>query len=119
MKISYRVGIIPGPWPDDGDLQGFLWRLIDLCEESEIDSIWFSERLSSPIPVLEPMPSIFAVAARTTRLNFGPSLFITPFRIFARVQPVLAQAFKAENRRECMVRAPVSRELLRPIRGDC
>ena len=79
MKISYRVGIIPGPWPDDGG-QDFLWRLIDLCETTEIDSIWFSERLSSPIPVPEPVTTMAAVAARTKRLKFGPSVMTLPFR---------------------------------------
>jgi probable F420-dependent oxidoreductase len=79
MKISYRVGIIPGPWPDDGG-QDFLWRLIDLCESTEIDSIWFSERLSSPIPVPEPVTTMAAVAARTKRLKFGPSVITLPFR---------------------------------------
>ena len=80
MKISYRVGIIPGPWPDDGDLQGFLWHLIDLCEGSEIDSIWFSERLSSPTAIPEPITTMAAVAARTKRLKFGPSVLTLPFR---------------------------------------
>jgi probable F420-dependent oxidoreductase len=79
MKISYRVGIIPGPWPDHGG-QDFLWRLIDLCENSEIDSIWFSERLSSPIPVPEPVTTMAAVASRTKRLKFGPSVITLPFR---------------------------------------
>jgi probable F420-dependent oxidoreductase len=79
MKISYRVGVIPGPWPDEGG-QDFLWRLIDLCEQSEIDSLWFSERLSSPIPVPEPITTMAALAARTTRLKFGPSVLTLPFR---------------------------------------
>jgi probable F420-dependent oxidoreductase len=80
VKISYRVGVMPGPWPDDAVLPGFLWELIDLCERSEIDSLWFSERLSSPIPVPEPMITMAALAARTTRLKFGPSVLTIPFR---------------------------------------
>ena len=52
----------------------------DLCEKSEIDSLWFSERLSSPLPVPEPMTAMAAVAARTSRLKFGPSVFVAPFR---------------------------------------
>jgi len=57
MQIKYRIGIMPGPWPvgPPGEGADFFWRLIDLCERTEIDSIWFSDRLSSPIPVLEPM----------------------------------------------------------------
>ncbi len=78
---------MPGPWPGGG-LDGgrdFLWQLIDLCERTAIDSIWFSDRLSSPLPVLEPMTTMAAVAARTQRLKFGPSVLVAPFR-----SPVLA-----------------------------
>ena len=80
MRIKYRVGVMPGPWPEaPGDAE-FLWRFIDLCEASAIDSLWFSDRLSSPLPVPEPMTTMAAVAARTRRLKFGPSVFVTPFR---------------------------------------
>src|SRR5882724_12542997 len=87
MQIKYRIGIMPGPWPvgPPGEGADFFWRLIDLCERTEIDSIWFSDRLSSPIPVLEPIIAMAAVAARTQRLKFGPSVLVAPFRA-----PVLA-----------------------------
>ena len=75
---------MPGPWPEDAGAD-FFWRFVDLCEASAIDSLWFSERLSSPLPVPEPMAAMAAVAARTTRLKFGPSVLITPFR-----NPVMA-----------------------------
>lgn len=80
MTIKYRIGVMPGPWlagPEGGE---FLWRFIDCCERSDIDSVWFSERLSSPLPVLEPMTTMAAVAARTRRLKFGPSVLVAPFR---------------------------------------
>src|SRR5438876_12111066 len=82
MPIKYRIGIMPGPWPGGPPGEGldFFWRLIDVCERTEIDSIWFSDRLSSPLPVLEPMTTMAAVAARTQRLKFGPSVLIAPFR---------------------------------------
>jgi len=79
VEIKYRVGVMPGPWPADASAD-FFWRFVDLCERSAIDSVWFSERLSSPLPVPEPMTAMAAVAARTTRLKFGPSVLITPFR---------------------------------------
>jgi len=88
MRIKYRVGVIPGPWPDEGSSGGgaaFLWRFVELCERTGIDSVWFSERLSSPLPVPEPMTTLAAVAARSERLKFGPSVLIMPFRT-----PVLA-----------------------------
>ena len=79
MIIKYRIGVMPGPWPA---LEGpeYLWRFVDICESTEIDSAWFSERLSSPIPVPEPMTTMAAIAARTRRLKFGPSVLIAPFR---------------------------------------
>jgi probable F420-dependent oxidoreductase len=80
MQIKYRIGVLPGPWSGgDGGVDLF-WRFVDLCERTEIDSVWFSERLSSPLPVLEPITTMAAVAARTRRLKFGPSVLIAPFR---------------------------------------
>src|SRR6185436_16309414 len=80
MQIKYRVGVMPGPWPSGPAGRDFFWRFVELCEKSEIDSLWFSERLSSPLPIPEPMTAMAAIAARTTRLKFGPSVFVTPFR---------------------------------------
>lgn len=80
MKISYRIGVMPGPWPEQAEMPGALWDLIDLCERTEIDSLWFSERLSSPTPMPEPITTMAAIAARTTRLKFGPSVLTLPFR---------------------------------------
>jgi len=79
MQIKYRVGVMPGPWPADGG-PDFFWRFVELCEKSAIDSVWFSERLSSPAPVLEPMTTMAAVAARTQTLKFGPSVIVLPYR---------------------------------------
>lgn len=80
MRIKYRVGVMPGPWTTGSDGVDLFWRFIDLCETTDIDSVWFSERLTSPQPVLEPMTTMAAVAARTSRLKFGPSVLIAPFR---------------------------------------
>ncbi len=80
MQIKYRLGVMPGPWPAGDEGLDLLWRFVDLCERTAIDSVWFSERLSSPQPVPEPMTTMAAVAARTRRLKFGPSVLIAPFR---------------------------------------
>lgn len=79
MKIKYRIGVMPGAWPTTATEPDLLWQLVDLCEKTAVDSLWFSERLSSPLPVLEPLTTMAAVAARTSRLKFGPSVLITPF----------------------------------------
>ena len=80
MTVKYRVGIMPGPWPPGRDGAAFLWTLCDLLERSEVDSIWLSDRLSSPAPVPEVMTTLAAIAARTTRLKFGPSVVVLPYR---------------------------------------
>jgi len=80
MEIKYRIGIMPGPWPAGPGGAGFLWELVELCERSAIDSIWFSDRLSSPLPVPEAMTTLAAIAARTVRLKFGPSVLVLPYR---------------------------------------
>ena len=80
VEMKYRVGIMPGPWPAGKDGAEFLWTLTDLCERSGIDSLWLSDRLSSPLPVLEPLTALAAVAARTERIKFGPSVLVLPFR---------------------------------------
>ena len=80
MTIKYRVGIMPGPWPPGPDGAAFLWTLCDLLERSDVDSIWLSDRLSSPVPVPEVMTTLAAIAARTTRLKFGPSVVVLPYR---------------------------------------
>jgi probable F420-dependent oxidoreductase len=78
--IKYRVGVMPGPWPHGRDGVDFLWALTDFLEASDIDSLWLSDRLSSPAPVPEVMTTLAAVAARTTRLKLGPSVVVLPYR---------------------------------------
>jgi probable F420-dependent oxidoreductase len=80
MSVKYRIGVMPGPWPTGADGADLFFRLVDVAERGEIDSLWFSERLSSPLPVLEPLTAMAAVGARTRRLKFGPSVLVTPFR---------------------------------------
>ena len=80
MTVKYRIGIMPGPWPPGRDGAGFLWTLCDMLERSDVDSIWLSDRLSSPAPVPEVMTTLAAIAARTTRLKFGPSVVVLPYR---------------------------------------
>ena len=59
--IKYRIGIMPGPWPPGREGGDFLWALCDFLERSDIDSIWLSDRLSSPAPVPEVMTTLAAV----------------------------------------------------------
>ncbi len=80
MTIKYRIGIMPGPWPPGRGGAAFLWTLCEMLERSDVDSIWLSDRLSSPAPVPEVMTTLAAIGARTTRLKFGPSVVVLPYR---------------------------------------
>ncbi|GIW07134.1 MAG: LLM class F420-dependent oxidoreductase [Dehalococcoidia bacterium] len=60
------------------------WSWIDLCEREGIDSIWISDRVTGPQPSLEPITAFAAIAGRTRRLKFGPSVLVLPLR-----QPVV------------------------------
>src|SRR5215813_2365773 len=80
MEIKYRIGVMPGPWRPGRDGAEFLWTLCDFLEQSGIDSLWLSDRLSSPAPVPEVMTTLAAVAARTVKLKFGPSVIVLPYR---------------------------------------
>lgn len=71
---------MPGPWAPGPAGRELFWQFVDLCERTDIDSVWFSDRLSSPLPLPEPVTAMAAIAARTRRLKFGPSVLIAPFR---------------------------------------
>jgi probable F420-dependent oxidoreductase len=76
--MSVRIGIGLAGFPF-ADAAGF-WRWIDLCEDSAIDSLWFSERLVSAQPILEPMATMALIAGRTRRIKFGMNAVVLPLR---------------------------------------
>jgi probable F420-dependent oxidoreductase len=78
-----RIGIMPGPSADGAAGADAFWRLVALCEESAIDSLWVSDRLLAP--TLEPIAALAAAIGRTRRLKFGTAVLVLPFR-----SPVLA-----------------------------
>jgi alkanesulfonate monooxygenase SsuD/methylene tetrahydromethanopterin reductase-like flavin-dependent oxidoreductase (luciferase family) len=76
--MSIRIGMGVAGFPFSSPAAFLRW--VDLCEESPIDSIWFSERLVSAVPTLEPMVAMALVAGRTERLKFGMNAIVLPFR---------------------------------------
>ena len=76
--MSTRIGLGFGVFPFS-DVKAF-WRWIDYCDESEIDSIWLSERLVGTPPQLEPLTALAAIAGRTRRLKFGMNTTVLPLR---------------------------------------
>jgi hypothetical protein len=35
MRIKYRIGVMPGPWPSGPGGRDFFWQFVELCEKSE------------------------------------------------------------------------------------
>jgi probable F420-dependent oxidoreductase len=54
------------------------FEVVDACERLGWDSIWFSERAASDAP--DTLVAMAAVAGRTKRLKFGPSVMVVPGR---------------------------------------
>jgi len=78
LGVSVRVGLGFAGFPFSSPAA--FWDWIDLCESSDVDSVWLSERLISAQPALEPMTALAAIAGRTRRLKFGMNAIVLPFR---------------------------------------
>ncbi len=76
--MSVRIGLNLVTFPFS-DVRTF-WRWVDLCEESDIDSIWQTDRLVSDEPFLESMSVMAALAGGTERLKFGMNVVVVTFR---------------------------------------
>lgn len=67
MTVGVGIGLAECPFADGN---GF-WRWVDMCEAGGVDSIWQTDRLISPMPMLECMSVMAALAGRTKRMRFG------------------------------------------------
>lgn len=76
MKVRIGLGIANFPF---ADARGF-WRWVERCEDSTVDSIWQTDRLVSPVPQLESMTTMAALAGATRRLKFGMNVTVVAFR---------------------------------------
>ncbi|GIW13046.1 MAG: LLM class F420-dependent oxidoreductase [Tepidiforma sp.] len=76
MGIGFGFGVAGFPFSS----AGAFGRWVDLLEELGADSVWFSERLVSSAPTLEPMAAIGMVLGRTERLKAGMNAVVVPFR---------------------------------------
>jgi len=77
-RLSLRAGIGLGSTRSLDLAPGPFFDLIETIEALGYDSLWLSDSATLGGPA--PLPTLAAVAARTRRLKFGPSVFITPFR---------------------------------------
>ena len=74
VKIGFGLGTTAAS-AVDGET---FWAIVDACESLGWDSLWFSERASGA--TFGPLAAMAAVAGRTRRLKFGPSVLVVPGR---------------------------------------
>lgn len=56
------------------------WRWVELCETSDVDSLWQTDRLVSPERYLESLSTMAALAGATERLRFGMNAVVVTLR---------------------------------------
>ena len=78
--MSVKIGVGFGGWPFPEPDPELLWNYTDTCEDLDIDSIWFSDRVVSTALNLEVVVAMSFIAGRTKRLKFGTSVFALPLR---------------------------------------
>jgi probable F420-dependent oxidoreductase len=76
MKLRVGLGLANLPF---SDARAF-WRWVARCEESTVDSIWQTDRLVTPVPQLESMTTMAALAGATRRLKFGTNVTVVAYR---------------------------------------
>jgi len=76
LKAKIGLGIATNPFSS-----AKAWfRFVDLCEQSDVDSLWQTDRLSSRVPFLEAMSAMAALAGATERLKFGMNAVVVSLR---------------------------------------
>ncbi len=78
MKI--RIGIGLGAWPFRTNRPEAILDFIDTCESLDIDSLWLSDRIVSPMVTLEPVTFLAYMASRLRNMKFGTSALVLPTR---------------------------------------
>ncbi|MSQ36440.1 MAG: TIGR03619 family F420-dependent LLM class oxidoreductase [Dehalococcoidia bacterium] len=76
--MSVRIGLSLSTLPFSSARA--LWRWVERCEASDVDSIWQTDRLVSAEPLLEPLAFAAALAGGTERLKFGMNVLVLPLR---------------------------------------
>src|SRR5579863_7117954 len=75
-NVALGVGVMEFPFSG----ADAYWRWVDLCEAGGLDSIWQTDRLVSPLPFLECMSVMAALAGRTRRIKFGVNVLSLAMR---------------------------------------
>jgi probable F420-dependent oxidoreductase len=77
---SIKMGIGFGLWQQGIPDATTLFEYIDKAEAWGIDSVWLSDHMLGERSEVAIMPMMAAIAARTHRLKFGPSVMMLPLR---------------------------------------
>jgi probable F420-dependent oxidoreductase len=76
--VKIRVGVGLATSATSGIDAATFAGIVDALEGQGWDSVWFSERVASDAP--DPLVAMAAVAGRTAKLKFGPSVMVVPGR---------------------------------------
>jgi probable F420-dependent oxidoreductase len=76
--VKVRIGLGISAYPFESARAFFRW--VDLCEGSEVDSIWQTDRLAGAQPQLEAMSTMAALAGASRRLKFGMNAVVVGLR---------------------------------------
>jgi probable F420-dependent oxidoreductase len=77
---SIKMGIGLGLWQQGMPDAATLFAYIDQAEAWGIDSVWLSDHMMGERSEVSIVPMMAAIAARTHRLKFGPSVMMLPLR---------------------------------------
>ena len=77
---AIKMGIGFGLWQQGMPDVATLFDYIDQAEAWGIDSVWLSDHLMGERSEVSIVPMMAAIAARTRRLKFGPSVMMLPLR---------------------------------------
>src|SRR5687768_10381591 len=80
VAMSIKIGVGLAVWPFPELEPGLFFEYVERAEAAGIDSLWLSERLSTPAPMLEPLSALAMAAARTRQMKFGMSVLVLPAR---------------------------------------
>ena len=77
---TIKMGIGFGLWQQGMPDAHTLFEYIDKAEAWGIDSVWLSDHMMGERAEVSIVPMMAAIAARTQRLKFGPSVMMLPLR---------------------------------------
>lgn len=77
---TIKMGIGFGLWQQGMPDATTLFEYIDKAEAWGIDSVWLSDHMMGERAEVAILPMMAAIAARTRRLKFGPSVLMLPLR---------------------------------------